>query len=398
MLAKPDTVTDPIALDVAAVDRIRAVPAILEVVCRTTGMGFAAVARVTDSRWVACAVRDEIAFGLEPGGELDVETTICHEIRRSGRLVVFDHAAQDASWREHHTPRLYGLQSYISVPIVMPDGAFFGTLCAIDPRPAQVSRPEIVSMFKLFAELIAHHLDTGHRLAASEAAVSSERAEAELREQFIAVLGHDLRNPLASIDAGAKLLRREPQTEKAERILTLLEASIGRMTELIDNVLDFARGRLGGGLALENVAEAALEPVLAQVIAELRNAAPERTIEAAFALPHPIRCDAARIGQLLSNLLANALAHGHPGTPVRVLAEARNGHFELSVANEGEPIPAAVIGQLFQPFFRGDGRERRQRLGLGLYIAQEIARAHGGGIEVRSDRGETRFTLRMKLA
>ena len=79
--------------DVAAISRIDAVASILEIVCRTTGMGFAAVARVTRDRWVACAVRDEIAFGLLPGGELDVKTTICDEIRDNGRAVIIDHVA-----------------------------------------------------------------------------------------------------------------------------------------------------------------------------------------------------------------------------------------------------------------------------------------------------------------
>ena len=128
--------------DVALISRIDAVPTILEVVCRTTGMGFAAVARVTEDRWIACAVQDEIAFGLKPGGELKVETTICNEIRASGEPVVIDHVAEDEAFCGHPTPAMYGFQSYISMPIVRRDGAFFGTLCAIDPRPAQAqARP-----------------------------------------------------------------------------------------------------------------------------------------------------------------------------------------------------------------------------------------------------------------
>jgi GAF domain-containing protein len=185
--------------DIAAVANIKAVPTILEVVCRTTGMGFAAVARVTEDRWIACGVRDDIAFGLQPGGELKVETTICHEIRQSREPVIIDHVADDAAYCGHSTPAMYGFQSYISMPIILPDGSFFGTLCAIDPRPARVNTPAIVGMFKLFAELIAYHLSAQAQLASSEANLLNERKTAELREQFIAVLGHDLRNPLAAI-------------------------------------------------------------------------------------------------------------------------------------------------------------------------------------------------------
>src|ERR1700761_5652766 len=155
--------------DIAAVQAIAAVPRILEVVCRSTGMGFAAVARVTDEKWICCAARDEIAFGLAPGGELGLETTICHEIRQSRQGVVIDHVAEDPNFCGHHTPAKYGFQSYISMPIIRADGTMFGTLCAIDPRPARLNTPETIGMFNLFAELIAAHLDSADRLAVSEA-------------------------------------------------------------------------------------------------------------------------------------------------------------------------------------------------------------------------------------
>src|SRR5277367_1574155 len=126
---------DTFEQDIAAVGSIKAIPTILDIVCRTTGMRFAAVARVTEDRWIACSVRDDIAFGLKPGSELKIESTICHEIRQSGRAVIIDNVAEDAIFREHCTPAMYGFQSYISVPIRLADGSFFGTLCAIDPAP-----------------------------------------------------------------------------------------------------------------------------------------------------------------------------------------------------------------------------------------------------------------------
>lgn len=386
---------DDLEGDVAAIARIDSVPTILEVVCRTTGMGFAAVARVTEDRWIACQVRDEIDFGLEPGGELKVETTICHEIRAGGQPVVIDHVAEDQAFCRHPTPAMYGFQSYISMPIRRPDGTFFGTLCAIDPRPARLTKPETIGMFKLFADLIGFHLDAQERLATSEAALLGERQSAEIREQFIALLGHDLRNPLASIEAGARLLERSPLDQDARGIVTLIQSSARRMAGLIDNVLDFARGRLGGGLMLDRNADEPLAPILEQVIAELRTAWPERVIDATIEVAGPIGCDRARIGQLLSNLLANALKHGAPDRPVSVRASDHDGVFDLSVANAGNPIPPATLERLFQPFFRGPTRADQQGLGLGLYIAAEIARAHGGTLDVTSTAAETRFTFRM---
>ncbi|MCX7280980.1 MAG: hypothetical protein NTX21_05405 [Alphaproteobacteria bacterium] len=116
----PDSPHD-FQVDLDAIAALPGIAAILEVVCRTTGMGFAAVARVTDDRWVCCAVKDDIAFGMVPGGDLKVQTTICDEIRDSGERVVIDHVSQDSNFCNHHSPAMYGFQSYTSQPIVMPD-------------------------------------------------------------------------------------------------------------------------------------------------------------------------------------------------------------------------------------------------------------------------------------
>jgi GAF domain-containing protein len=150
--------------DISAVGGISAVDTILEVICRSTGMGFAAIARVTEDRWIACQVRDDSAFGLQPGGELKVETTICQEVRNTKQAVFIDNVAEDAAYCGHPTPAMYGFQSYVSVPIMLKNGTFFGTLCAIDPRPARVNTPETVGMFKLFADLIAFYLHAGDRV------------------------------------------------------------------------------------------------------------------------------------------------------------------------------------------------------------------------------------------
>jgi signal transduction histidine kinase len=383
--------------DIANVQQIEAVAKILQVVCRVTGMGFAAVARVTDSRWICCAVRDEIQFGLGPGGELNVESTICHEIRQHHEPVVIDHVAQDAVYCNHHTPATYGLQSYISMPIFLGDGSFFGTLCAIDPNPHKLNTPEVLDMFRLFAELIAFHLNAADKLASSQADLSNERKTAELREQFIAVLGHDLRNPLASIAAVARRFRKARLNDEEFGFLDVMQNSVRRMADLIDNVLDFARGRLGDGLTL-NRASVNLEPVIRQVVAELQAGSPTHRIDVMVDVKLPVNCDAVRISQLLSNLLGNALTYGDPSQPVLVCAETGLQQFELSVANAGKPIAKAAMEKLFLPFSRGAGQSGQQGLGLGLYIASEIARAHDGMLTATSTPSETRFVFRMPLA
>ena len=144
-------------------------------------MGFAAVARVTDDRWIICQSRDQIAFGLRPGGELDVETTICRQVRNGKLPILINNVSLDEEFCRHPTPALYGFQSYVSVPIVRKDGEFFGTLCAIDPRPANVNTPEIVGTFHLFAQLIAFHLDADQLLAEAE---STRRLNKTLEDQI----------------------------------------------------------------------------------------------------------------------------------------------------------------------------------------------------------------------
>ena len=166
-----------IQADVEAINRIPVVPKILEVICRTTGMGFAAIARVTEDKWVACSVRDEIQFGLVPGSELKLETTICNEIRQSGEAVIIDHVDKDEAFAGHPTPAMYGFQSYISIPIICQDGTFFGTLCAIDPRPAKLNNPATIGMFKLFADLISFHITLVEQLVFTEIN-NLERAQA----------------------------------------------------------------------------------------------------------------------------------------------------------------------------------------------------------------------------
>jgi GAF domain-containing protein len=133
-------------------DEIRA---ILEEVCASTHMGFAAVARVTEDRWIACQVLDRIGFGLAPGAELEVQKTICNEIRQHAQAVVFDDANDDPAWETHPVPVFFGFRSYASFPVFLADGSFFGTLCAIDPAPRQLSTAAVLADLRDCASRVA---------------------------------------------------------------------------------------------------------------------------------------------------------------------------------------------------------------------------------------------------
>ncbi|MCF6371302.1 PAS domain-containing sensor histidine kinase [Rhizobium halophilum] len=229
-----------------------------------------------------------------------------------------------------------------------------------------------------------------------EQGLLAEKEVARLREQFVAILGHDLRNPLASIVGGLNILSREPQSDKARRVLTMMSHSTDRMSGLIQDMLDLARCRAGQGIAVDPK-PTDLRGVLEQVVHELQTAYPGRNIQPSFEIEGQVPCDGGRIAQLVSNLLGNALTHGAPDRPVKVIATITDNEVMITVANEGEPIPDHIKDHLFEPFFRATSSGEKQGLGLGLFISYEIARSHGGNLQVQSNQKETQFCFTMPI-
>ncbi|WP_338767645.1 ATP-binding protein [Massilia sp. METH4] len=379
-------------LPVQAVQALPCVPDILSVMAEMTGLRFVCVAHVTPDSWTTCAVLDRIGFGLQPGDPLDVSTTLCDSVRKTDSVIVIDHVSEDDLFRDHTCPRQYGFQSYISIPIHDSGGAFFGTLCGLDPLPLTLSEPKTVKSLELFAQLISKQLEAEKRHADSISELTDERETAQLREGFIAVLGHDIRTPLSSILHGAEILQQRAGDDTTLAIARTIQRSGQRIGRMIDDVLDFARGRLGGGIGLRREAVADLGDALEQTIEECQGEHPGCTVACDIAIAGPVWCDRDRVTQLLANLLANALRYGEPGVPIRVSARLEDGTFRLSVANDGETIAPEKLGKLFQPYWRDDDGQPRRGLGLGLYIASEIARAHGGRLDVDSHDRHTVFT------
>ncbi|AKF10810.1 Sensor histidine kinase [Sandaracinus amylolyticus] len=231
----------------------------------------------------------------------------------------------------------------------------------------------------------------------AEEALAIEARHAQFRETFLGVLGHDLRNPLSAVRMTAQALQRAPSIdETSRRALERIVRSADRAIRMVSQLLDVTRARLGGGLPIE-ARTVALAPLLREVVDELCS-----THDARFELDVDDRlalhADPDRIAQVLSNLAGNALTHGEP--PLRLSAHAEGRMARVEVANGGAPIPPHVLATLFDPFVRGAQRGgNREGLGLGLYISQQIAIAHGGSLDASSDaeRG-TRFVVRLPLA
>ena len=369
----------------------------LETIMLATDMRFAAVARVTAERWVTCRSKDEVNFGLVEGDEIEIESTFCETVRVSGERVLFNNVATDDVFRDHPIAAKFGIVSYASIPILRSDGSFFGTLCAIDTEPREVKHPRVVAMLEMFATLIGQSLETEEQLAAQEQLVLKERELAKIQEEFVAVLGHDLRNPVAAIGAGLRQLAKEPQSQKAEIILPLMLSSLRRVSELVDNIMMHAKSRLGGGIRVVMVPDAPLSEALVQVVEEIRITAPAHDIILSLNIDRAVHCDADRLAQAVSNLISNAVNHGTPGTPVRVIGSCTAQDLTIAVSNNGEMLQEDLERDLFRPFQRGHAT-KNEGLGLGLFIASSIARSHDGVIEVASRDGMITFTLRIPLA
>lgn len=161
---------DSLSNEIAALGDDPEIRAILTEVCALTGMQFSAVAYVTEDRWIACQVEDRIEFGLSPGEELEVRKTICDEIRQYGQRIVIDDVGTDPDWWNHPVPVLYGFHSYVSLPIMLEDGGFFGTLCALDPAPRAQSIVPQLDRLEQLARRVAEILTA--RMAGGDGAVA----------------------------------------------------------------------------------------------------------------------------------------------------------------------------------------------------------------------------------
>ncbi len=337
---------------------------------------------------------DNVPLGLKPGDELEIKNTFCNQVHNTGEAVIFNDVKEEGPYNDHPIANIYGIQCYISVPIYKKNGDFFGTLCALDSVPGKIDNPEIKGMFKLFTELIAFHLETVEEIKRAEDNLREEKEIAQLRDRFIAILGHDLKNPIATMRMSADILLKMSKEELTLNHASMIKSGSYRMQALIDNILDFARGQMGEGISLEKrVHNGSLIAMIKQVIKETKTQAPDREINFSCQLEHDVSCDINRVGQLLSNLLSNANQHGHPQAPIAVNAKTTGEHFILQVSNTGEKIPQEALKNLFKPFYRESEDANKKGLGLGLFIAAEIAKAHYGDLNVSSTEKETTFIL-----
>jgi PAS domain S-box-containing protein len=307
---------------------------------------------IAKAQWAAVGVRDVEGRAL-PEEELPLMRALRGETSRA----VVQQRAPDGSLRALTTA---------AVPLRRADGSLRGAVVTFRDETERVGRE------------------------------AEQEQAAHFRERFIGILGHDLRTPLSAIMAGAGLiLRQRDAPDAALAAAARINASSERMARMISDLLDFTQARLGGGLAVHRKA-ADLEQVARAVVEEVAAAHHSRTIAVEIEGDIKGSFDPDRAAQLISNLLANAVTYAPPGDRIVVRVSGDAGRLQIAVDNGGAGIPKEERAKLFDPFRRGRSSGESRGLGLGLFIVQQIARAHGGDVQLESSDGRTVFRVTLQ--
>jgi signal transduction histidine kinase len=231
----------------------------------------------------------------------------------------------------------------------------------------------------------------------AELLAEEARRRAEFEQHLMGIVSHDLRNPLNAILLSARtLLRLDELGARQMRSLVRIQTSAERATRLIRDLLDFTQARLGGGIRVERQ-PVDLHDLVASVAEEIEAAWPGRSVVLTQAGDGRGEWDADRLGQVVQNIVTNALKYSPDSTPVEVETRGEGGTVALAVHNQGMPIPPERRERLFEPFQRAAGeRDGSRSVGLGLYIVSQVVRAHGGTVHVQSTEMEgTTFLVRL---
>ncbi len=306
------------------------------------------------------------------------------------QTVIVTDLATDPLWRGYRAAALaHGLRACWSVPILALDGTCLGTFAFYYREPRQPTDDDL-AIIQSAATLAGIVLER-ERVEESRRALMAElRDTVQLAELFAGILGHDLRNPLNTLVLGTQLLQTTVKDPTALRVLDRMQSGHRRMSRMIDQLLDLTRARNARSMPLQRTA-LDLADLVRSVLDEMRLAFPGRSVELHAEGDGRGAWDPDRLGQLVSNLVGNALHHGEPGGGVRVHVDGRSpGEVIVRTHNRGT-IPPEQMETLFDPFRRGTSRGTHDGLGLGLYITRLIVEAHGGRLSAGSEGGVTTF-------
>jgi signal transduction histidine kinase len=318
--------------------------------------------------------------------EVPIDTSICR-YTLAGEAIIAEDATQDALLKFHPTIGPWGVGAFIAIPMVDPEGNVLGAFCAVDSQKRPWSAEDISTMEELTASVM-----TEINLRSQIAELNIER---ELRETFVTALTHDLRNPLAASKMSAQILaRKSPESEQIQRVTSRISENIDRADRMIQNLLDANQIKSGHQVPL-SFTKCDLSEVAKKTVEDLRMLHGEM-----FLLETDLdlvgHWDGTAIRRIIENLGTNAIKYGDPEKPIRISLLRINNSIQLSVHNQGNPIPAHEQQSIFELFHRSSSASEgvQKGWGIGLTLVRGLAIAHGGRAEVSSSQEEgTTFTV-----
>lgn len=410
--------------EIETVAQIAVIPKVLELINKTTGMRFAAVARVTAQSWTALAVFDQLGFGLKPGDEVELTNTLCSEVRMYEKPIIIDDIASDETYNCHPIPRDFGFQSHISVPIYVGDSGFWGTLCSVDPEPNTLDNEKIRSLFSFLANLIGEQLETHMLLKANkkdlrnQLQISSDledviqahtadlkrkvrelaRSNQELKD-FSYVASHDLQEPLRKIQTYASMIAQGGGTVFSDRDKTYfnkIQDAVDRMRNLIQDLFAYSIVQTQAtSFETVNLAE-----VVTEVIDNLSEEIAAKNAIVEVGSLCTIAVQRFQIIQLIQNLLGNSLKYCSPerAPHIKISSKTVKGvqhqhmdsdttYCRLAISDNGIGFDAAYSAKIFEVFQRLHGKTEYSGTGIGLAIVRKIVENHNGFVSVKSEVG-----------
>lgn len=317
---------------------------------------------------------------LTMGGRIFHQTHLAPMLRMHGSVT---EVKLDMLHRDGHkvTVLLNGIQREQADSVVY-DLALFGT------TDRDKYERELLNARNLAEALLQEKTATELALQQAQAELREAYAISQRRalfaEQMVAIVSHDLKNPLTAIRMASDFLSRRERTPKERQLLGHIGQSSERAQRMIADLLDFTQARVGQGISIK-AASLDLHSVIHRAVDELRVAFPKATLEHHSVGQGDACLDADRVQQIIGNLVANSVAYGDLQRPITVTSRLCDGACEVSVHNYGEPIPESLLAGLFEPMTRGTDQGSDVRsVGLGLYIVRELARVHGGDVAVKS--------------
>lgn len=380
----PPPVSESLQRDVRAVASLSSIPTILAAMREVTGLRFGVIARVTPREWVACAVYDELEFGLRPGDPLEISNTFCSRVNATNEPVVMNDATTSEKYRTSHVPKLFGFRAYISVPIFLANGTSYGTVCALDPNPGDVDNAKVISTLSLFGQLISQQLEASDR----EFALNRTRQALQLRvtqlTTFAAVASHDLRSPLRGIGNLATWLDEELTTrgnDAAREYVGQISRSVRRMGSLVDGMLQYAsageEAELQTPIGLAGIIDAVVE-LYAPLNSHITAQGAELTVKTRR---QPLQ-------HVLANLVDNAIKHaGGAAARIRIAFEWVDHALRCTVSDDGPGIAVEHHERVWRLFQSLEVQDPERVSGVGLAIVKKLVENEGGRVWLDSQPG-----------